>query len=535
MRYIRNELASGSLIVALSWCSLVPLALAADAGPPVRPPASADVFGGFGSIPGEQPELLAWPLVPSGKAYAAIDGKKLWRYVQEQADISRRYRDSGHPQYWGRIVGTSSDVESAEWLLAHFKRIGLTDVHNQTIAMFEPQWVPDSWEVTAHAGAETLNLTSATPPYGAADTDGKVIDLPVAYVGLGSEADFVGRDVRGKAVLLVREQFGYQIGPNDILKRAQDHGAAAIFGTDLRGGNYKALAYRTNTGVPTFNLGTEDGLALREMIGKAPADGPPRVKIRLAATWDSSQKTFLSWGTLPGATNETVYVIAHRDGWYDAAGDNASGVALMLGLAEHFAKVPRDQRRRTVVFIGLDGHHHTPGSYGRDWMFFNRDKFFGKTALFLNAEHPAQILTHSGARGRTEQTIPMWWHAGSTTRPQLTKIALGAFREFGVPLWTERRNVSGDLGPYWRFTPGVVIQSSDFMHMHTDGDSPEIVSWTGLESATRAYARIVDEVNKLDLKDLQRPPELEGFRPRIDPVVCAEWVKDSSLPCKPKK
>jgi Zn-dependent M28 family amino/carboxypeptidase len=44
-------------------------------------------------------------------------------------------------------------------------------------------------------------------------------------------------------------------------------------------------------------------------------------------------KTALIWGALPGVTDETIYIMAHRDGWFDASGDNASGVASMLGLA----------------------------------------------------------------------------------------------------------------------------------------------------------------------------------------------------------
>ena len=54
--------------------------------------------------------------------------------------------------------------------------------------------------------------------------------------------------------------------------------------------------------------------------------------------------------------------------------------------------------------------------------------------------------------------------------------------------------------------PGVA--TSDFYHyFHTDLETPETVPWTGLEASTRAYARIVDEVNKLDLNVLQRPEE----------------------------
>src|SRR5689334_9853990 len=57
--------------------------------------------------------LLQWPLPADGRAYADIDGKRLHRYVVDQAAISRRYRDQGHPQFWGRITGTSGDGESA--------------------------------------------------------------------------------------------------------------------------------------------------------------------------------------------------------------------------------------------------------------------------------------------------------------------------------------------------------------------------------------------------------------------------------------
>ncbi len=54
--------------------------------------------------------------------------------------------------------------------------------------------------------------------------------------------------------------------------------------------------------------------------------------------------------------------------------------------------------------------------------------------------------------------------------------------------------------------PGVA--TSDFYHyFHTDQETPETVPWTGLEASTRAYARIIDEVNKLELADLQRPEE----------------------------
>jgi hypothetical protein len=44
-------------------------------------------------------------------------------------------------------------------------------------------------------------------------------------------------------------------------------------------------------------------------------------------------KSATIWGSLPGTTDETIFVVAHRDGWFEGANDNAAGVASMIGLA----------------------------------------------------------------------------------------------------------------------------------------------------------------------------------------------------------
>lgn len=455
-----------------------------------------------------QPEYLRWNTPASDRAYESIDGQHIWQYVEEQAAIAEAYRDQGHPQLWGRIAGTSADAADAQWLLNKYRQVKMIDTHIQPIDLTSPQWDAESWAVTVSAGGKTVPVPSAQPPYASPGTDGKELDLEAVYVGLGTEADFAGRDVRGKAVLFVRGQLSYNMGPADVLKRAGEKGAAAIFASDLRGGNYKAQSYRAYTNVPTFNLGTEDGQTIRDLIADAPAGDTPHIKIRMDVRWLQDQKSFLVWGTLPGATDETIYVIAHRDGWFDAAGDNASGVASMIGLAEYFAKVPKAQRRRTMIFIGTDGHHQIkPGGFGREWLVAHRAEFFTKTALMINDEHPSEVLTHGGVNGWTDTTVPLQWYAGGSSRPQLEKIAADAFHEFGVPTWTQPSKTppGGDLGRFYWFLPAVVAQANDFMFMHTIGDTPDNVPWTGLEAITRAYAKIVDEVNKIDLKDLQQP------------------------------
>ncbi|HYM26211.1 MAG TPA: M28 family peptidase [Vicinamibacterales bacterium] len=468
-------------------------------------------------IAGAAQQLLQWPLPPTGQAYSDIDGHRLHALVVEQAAISRRYRDEGHPQFWGRITGTSSDAESANWLAAHFKRIGLSDVRIQPIDL-PPQWMPQSWTITASAGATPLQLDrSATPAYGTPGTTADGIDVDAVWAGTGSEADFSGRDVRGRAVFMFSMPLPGSMNNTATLeggpKRAEQKGAAAVFEVIALPGNPRNVLYPARVDVPVFALGMDDGYAIRDLIGMSPI--PPRVHIRLDVKQVPNEKSALVWGTLPGrndATGETIYVMAHRDGWFDAATDNASGVATMIGLAEHFAKVPRERRRRTIVFVGLDGHHNDSGGVGRMWMADHRDQLFGKTALAINAEHTSTVQTYVyGEKIRRANTYTaQLWYAGGPSRPKLQDLAVSAFQEFGVPIYNEPEQAPppGDLGRFFRFVPGV--DAGDFnMYFHTDAETPETVPWTGLEAGTRAYARIIDGVNLLDLKDLQRPPEPE--------------------------
>jgi hypothetical protein len=463
--------------------------------------------------PTPEDAFLRWPLPKGAEHYAAIDGKRMHRDVVEQALISRRYRDKVHPKFWGRIIGTSSDQESAEWLAAKFRAAGLSDVRVQPLDL-EPQWMPQIWDVILTGGGRTVRLDSAQPFYGANSLPARGVDVEAAYAGLGSEADFVGKDVAGKAVF-VFNQTGLR--NEGAVRRADAKGAAVIFEVDMLPGNMRYQAYPSGTKAPAFTVGSDDGYAARDLIASMPVGQGARVKAHFEARRVPNLKTSLVWGTLPGATDETVYLVAHRDGWFDAAGDNASGVASIIALAEYYAKVPRAARRRTIVFVGLDGHHNSgPGAgVGRRWMWDSRKTLFPKTALMINAEHPSTIQTT--VRPRYYQTndntiawsntyMPQQWYAGGPSRRKLETIAVSAFREFGASMYLDPnpRPPAGDLGAFFRGVPG--LATSEFYHyFHTDQETPETVPWTGLEATTRAYAKVIDEVNKLDLRDLQRP------------------------------
>jgi hypothetical protein len=60
---------------------------------------------------------------------------------------------------------------------------------------------------------------------------------------------------------------------------------------------------------------------------------------------------------------------------------------------------------------------------------------------------------------------------------------------------------TGEMGAIFRLTPSLqLIRSPE--SKHTDADIPEYVPAAGLEAVGRAYAKIIDEANKLDRKAL---------------------------------
>jgi hypothetical protein len=487
-----------ALVLAIASLLLVEVPAAQNPdGTRVRPAAAGPV---------EPPHLrsaeVGWRLAPSEERYAAIDGAHLKRFVSDLTAISRRYRDNGHPQYWGRIIGTAADTENAGWMMEKFRQIGLSDVHEQYFDL-PPQWMPRSWSVTLSANGKTLSIDTAQPTYQAVGTPPEGLDLEAVYVGMASDADLkLAGDVRGKAVFFYSTDTASRHAPiaDNAIRRIGERGAAAIFVIQGIPGNERTQFYPVNSSVPTFSTGLKDGLSARDLIADATAAGaPPHVRIKLDIDRAAGLKSGTVWGTLPGTTDEQVLVVAHRDGWFEGANDNAAGVATMIGLAEYFAKIPKVQRRRTIVFLGTTGHHNSTAESGA-W-FASHPEIFEKTAVLLNCEHTGGIETGPGNIRLSNAVAAFNWYG---TGPQLADIVVRAMDAFGVPSFPQSSpSPPGEIGRYYRFAPSVEIINGGYV-WHSDQETAETISANGLAAVTRTYARIIADTDSIDLQQLRQ-------------------------------
>jgi hypothetical protein len=456
--------------------------------------------------------VLALSAAPRGQghsgdgSYQSIDGAHLKTYVEAQTAISRNYRDHGHPQFWGRIIGTEADADNAHWLMERFNAIGLSDVHEQPFDL-PPQWMPQSWSVTASGAGKTLQLSSAQPTHRGVATPAGGLDVEAVDVGFATDADLARQDLKGKAVFFYSTDFQsrHSTISHGAVKRITDKGAAAIFITLLIPGNMHFQFYPVGSTVPTFALGSDDGLKVRDAItDAAAAGGRVRVKLNLDVSMTPNLKTSTVWGTLPGTTDETVIVVAHRDGWFEGANDNASGVATMLGLAEHFAKIPRAQRKRTLVFLGTSGHHDGTAESGT-WLS-QHPETFAKTALLINCEHTAAnllISSNNSVIQTASEESPMSWYIGGSAK--LTAVVTNAYRTFDVKLMSRpAQNAAGEIGRIQNLAPSMQLIDTG-LYWHSDKETADLIPASGLQAVTRAYAKVITDIEPLSLSDLQRP------------------------------
>jgi hypothetical protein len=460
-----------------------------------------------------QDSFQHWPLPENDKQYAAIDGQHIESYMREVTAIAQQSRDDGN-QFWGRIAGTKYDLESDQWLMKKLQDAGLKDVRRQELDL-PPMWWGNSWEVTVDDAGMPRKLTSAFPYEHTPSTPKEGLDLEAVYVGLGRTADYAGRDVRGKAVVIysyaapnVRNHSAMWYGS---VTRAEEHQAAAILVVLGLPGNLSAVDNQfppppSVASVPTFLLGQADGTALMNMIDRASPGPGPRVHLQLDAATLTGRKTGMVWGTLPGMTDETINLIVPMDSYFTGAMDSASGIAIMATLAEYYSKIPLAQRRRTIVFTGTPAHHN--GDPGTQWMHDNRATVFGKSALLINLAHAIQEQVYPWGPFLSESTAieaHRWTLRGS---PAFDKIVVGSLSEFGVPVYAlPEVHGAGALSKIYKDAPSVFFYDLGILD-HSSGDIPDRVPAPGLESVARAYAKIIDEVNKLDRTDVLASPDV---------------------------
>jgi len=418
---------------------------------------------------------------------------------------------------WGRRATTPAFAHTLQWVATTMKSAGLADAHVEPFAVQGTMWTPTSWNVALvgdaafGAGSADVTLTSAFPQPGGQTIAGGSVTAPIVFVGHGTDADLAGRDVKGKiAVVHVRpEPSLFGSAEQGVAQKLAKLGAVGVINAIEGPGNAFYFDTRFACGAqPCFIIGGQDAWFLQQVIGKAAAAGvADRLKLRLSLA--AEDKGGLTSGnmiaTIPGKSSRRIVINAHADGYFQGGDDNASGLAVLVGLAKYFAKQPQPQH--TLVFVASGGHH-SPGNGPAALVATHPE--LKDSELIVNLEHVAYL---DAVRGKTRapNNIGMTWESSVTESakavgvtnlsPFLIDLWSKAPKCFGVAVYQSAgTTVSGDLGGYR--TLGVpmtqMIQSGTFYH--SSGDVLEQVPAEGLERAARFHAYFIEQVDRADEK-----------------------------------
>ena len=415
---------------------------------------------------------------------------------------------------WGRRAATPSFMQTIEWTVNEFRNAGLKNAAVETFAVPAPMWVPQSWKVEVvgdpafGAGTSTVTLQSAFPQPGGATMAGGTLTAPAVFVGRATEADLAGRDLKGKiAIVRVRpEPSLFGSAEQGAAARAVERGAVGVINAIEGPGNALYVDPRFACGkAPCFIVGGQDGWFLEQVVGKAATAGMlDRLKISMQLS--AEEKTGLTSangiGFVPGASVKRIIINAHADGYFQGGDDNASGLAVLVGLARYFAKQP--QPKHTLMFVASGGHHG-PGN-GPSALVAAHPELKGNTLLVVNLEHVAYLDIVRG-KTRAPNNTGMTWETSVTDAakavgvtnesPFLVDLWSYAPRCFGVATYLSAGpTVSGDLGGYRPLGVPMtqMIQSGTFYH--SSGDVFEAVPAEGIERAARFHAFLVEQADR---------------------------------------
>ncbi|MGE3956723.1 MAG: M28 family peptidase [Vicinamibacterales bacterium] len=527
------------LVLAVCLLTLVPSRAVAQDEPGGAPRASGRNGPWFGvPLPpavGAEPAVLVGdraprpvhvpPGSPEGPEFAAATIRADLDAIVAISKESRATREIGSGQQWGRVSGFPSGAKAIDWAADQFRKAGIADVRVQPIAQDARSafWLPLSWEVKLLGdpafgpGTSDVILQSAIP-VPPTDIPGGTLTAPLVYVGAANASIVDHIDVKGKIAVQLTVPQGHMLFERGVVtSRAQalmKRGAVAVFNLIRLPGNELGRDF-SNCGGPCINLGGRDGSFVETVLDRAAEAGQSgriRAQISLTTRTFTGLSAKNAVAVIPGTrSQDTVIIDAHADAWFDGAGDNADGYAVMIALARHFAR-PANRPDRTLVFVASAGHH-TPGINGpRAFVSANPD-LARNAVLMVNVEHVAQrnfsaarTTSTDGYRQAVADSGEAPIYAGVVNRsPFLNRLFEQGVVDYGVNFISQPSNMqSGETGGFAGLGGAALVTVMQAPPLyHTTGEVLDVISTPGLERMARFLAFFVREVSTAPVGDLR--------------------------------
>lgn len=236
--------------------------------------------------------------------------------------------------FGARVAGSPTVERASEFLINEYRKAGY-QVEVQTFSY--PKFFDLGSKLivnqTSFEGLAMIRSISGNP-------SGKLVAIP----NFGQPADFRSVNVQG-AIALVRRGGGLQF--NQKIANAAEAGAIAIVIVNNQPGNVRGMLMKAST-IPAIAISGNEGNSLLEQAQKTELSAMLTVQTRPNAIGRNVI------AHLPNVKQPKLLIGGHYDSVEHSPGanDNASGTAIVLGLARQLLKLPQAQQ---IWFMAFDG------------------------------------------------------------------------------------------------------------------------------------------------------------------------------------
>ncbi len=340
----------------------------------------------------------------------------------------------------------------------------------------------------------------------------------------GGNGSFDASKVAGKIVVVSLTYPNGSSSPSlyPAIEAAVEGGAKALVGVTQTVGDFpkwEDTNARRGTGpMPVLLVGKRSGAAV---IAAAQAGRSGTVTLAANTSGLACERDV--WGELEGADpSRRVVIGTPASSFTPSASEHGTAYAIVLGLARHYAALPRSARPETLVFMAIGGHEI-------GWLGLQALLGSANASWFKGADayvHLGSGLGSPTAREEPDGTIvttPVPDPSGQLHDSENPLLEPGTVEDFATagPMAKDKppHEASGGEQTY-AYAAGIpmVSFSGASLYFHTAGDLPGVVSPTILAQDAEAFRRSVDRITAIGPGQLKAAnSEAETYGKAINP------------------
>ena len=143
------------------------------------------------------PSESSYPSWETGE-YESVNPQRMKDIVIDISNIALESKK--RTPYWGRLPGTPEDKKTMDYIENKLIKLGFS-IEKKDVYITK-EWRPSKWALSYKFDNKFHSIRSAFPTGENINHLNSNVKAELVWVGLGSEADFLNKDIKGKAVVI---------------------------------------------------------------------------------------------------------------------------------------------------------------------------------------------------------------------------------------------------------------------------------------------------------------------------------------------